>query len=53
MAIKKSLCELVEEGLLRDQLQYYKKLVKKPKYICRRCGRVARKKRNLCRPEKI
>jgi hypothetical protein len=53
MAIKKSLCELVEEGLLRNQPQDYKKLVKKPKYICRRCGRVAHKKRNLCRPEKI
>ena len=53
MAIKKSLCELVEEGYLSDQTQDYKKLVKKPKYICKRCGRAARKKRNLCRPEKI
>jgi hypothetical protein len=53
MAIKKSLCELVEEGFLRDQPQDYRKLVKKPKYVCRRCGRVARKKRNLCHPEKI
>jgi hypothetical protein len=53
MVVKKSLCGLVEEGYLRDQTQDYKKLVKKPKYICRRCGRAARKKRNLCRPEKI
>ena len=53
MAIKKSLCELVEEGYLSDQTQDYKKLVKKPKYICKRCGRAAHKKRNLRRPEKI
>jgi hypothetical protein len=53
MAIKKSLCELVEAGYLSDQPQVYKKLVKKPKYICKHCGRAARKKRNLCRPEKI
>jgi CRISPR/Cas system-associated protein endoribonuclease Cas2 len=50
---KKSRCELVEEGYLRDQKQVYKKLVKKPKYICGHCGRVARKKRNSCHPEKI
>jgi hypothetical protein len=54
MAIKKSLCELlVEEGYLRDQPQDFKKLVEKPKCICQRCGRLARKKRNLCHPEKI
>jgi hypothetical protein len=53
MAIKKSLCKLVEEGYLHDQTQDYKKLVKKPKYICQRCGRAACKKRNSCHPEKI
>lgn len=53
MAIKKSLCKLVEEGYLHNQTRDYKKLVKKPKYICQRCGRAACKKRNLCHPEKI
>ncbi len=27
-----------------------KRLVRRPKYVCRQCGRVARKKRLLCEP---
>lgn len=53
MGTKKTLCELEKIGLIRNDLEGYKKLVRKGKYVCRRCGRVARKKKNLCHPEKI
>ena len=53
MAEKRSLCELEKDGVLADDIKAYKKLVRKGKYVCRRCGRSARKKRNLCRPDKL
>jgi hypothetical protein len=53
MADKETLCELEKSGFLRDKLPEYKDLVKKGKFVCKRCDRVARKKARLCRPEKI
>ena len=53
MAEKRTLCELEKANMLVDDLKTYKKLVSKGKYVCRRCGRVARKNQNLCKPEKL
>ncbi len=53
MSDTKTLCELEKEGLMQADLEAYKELVRKGKYVCRRCGRVARKKKSLCRPEKL
>jgi hypothetical protein len=53
MKEKRTLCKLEEEGFIKDSLDDYIKLVRKGKFVCRRCGRVARKKRNLCKPEKL
>jgi hypothetical protein len=50
---KKTLCELEKMGLLQADFEAYKELVRKGKYVCRRCGRAARKKKLLCRPEKL
>ena len=45
---KQHLCDLAERGeLTLDQI---KALVKDPKFICRKCGRVANKAENLCEP---
>lgn len=53
MSEKKTLCELEKAGLIQADFEAYKKLVRKGKYVCHRCGRVARKKKLLCRPEKL
>lgn len=45
---KKTLCELVEEDFHLEHFELYSVLVRKSKYVCQHCGRVARKKRNLC-----
>jgi hypothetical protein len=50
--VGKELCDLSDK-LLPDEFKAYAKLVKKPRYICRKCGRAARKKKNLCKPQKI
>ena len=34
-------------------LKRIKKLVNKPKFICKSCGRVANKKTNLCQPKPL
>ena len=47
------LCYLVEEGLLRSKPEEFTPLVKKGKFYCTGCGRVAKKAENLCAPEKL
>ena len=49
----KSLCKVVGKKYLRTNLDDYRDLVKKAKYICLKCGRVARLKKNLCNPVKL
>jgi len=45
------LCHLVEDmGISIDQ---YKKLIKNPKFLCKKCGRVAARAENLCEPIKL
>ena len=43
--------ELLEMGI--DRKDEFKKLVRKPKFICRKCGRAAFHQKNLCEPEKL
>ncbi len=42
------LCELAEHGQV--SLEQIKALVKDPKFICRKCGRVANRAESLCEP---
>jgi len=48
----KSLCKW-KSGDIKDGTGKFKKLVKDARYFCRKCGRSARQKRNLCKPEAL
>ena len=47
----KTLCKI--KKLLKDDPATYIEHVRKPKYVCRSCGRVANQKGLLCKPLKI
>jgi len=43
--------ELLEIGV--DRKEEFKRLVRKPKFFCKKCGRAAAHSANLCEPEKL
>ena len=47
----KELCK--KKKLLKKDVAAYMKYVMDPRYVCGKCGRVASKKKRLCRPAKI
>jgi len=47
------LCFLQNIGFLESSSEVYKKLIRKPKFVCRKCGRAAVRGKNLCEPEKL
>ncbi|MHC4843027.1 MAG: hypothetical protein ACYTFM_04275 [Planctomycetota bacterium] len=49
----KHLCFLVNLGTQQRNRKMYERLVNKPGYLCKQCGRVANKAKNLCRPVKL
>lgn len=49
----KTLCKLVKDDVLEEDLKEYKKLVVDPAYLCTRCGRACNDKKRLCKPEKL
>jgi hypothetical protein len=49
----KKLCKLAGKKPLGGDLEEYIALVRKPKYLCTKCGRVSRLKRCLCEPRKL
>lgn len=48
----KTLCDWDKTDRLKN-LADYADIVRKPKFMCETCGRVARKKKNLCDPHKL
>lgn len=46
----KKLCALVKKGVIKEDRKQYRDLVTKAHYLCKRCGRVAQKAKNLCKP---
>ena len=46
----KHLCYLQNLGFAVQYPREYKSLVRNGKYVCERCGRVAAKRENLCKP---
>jgi hypothetical protein len=38
---------------IKENLKELKKLVSEPRFICRKCGRAAKKDDHLCKPEEL
>ena len=53
MALEDSLCGLINSGFAEKRFKEYKRLVRYSQYVCRDCGRTARKKVNLCNPRRL
>lgn len=49
----KHLCHLINVEYNRSNARDYKKLVKNARYVCKRCGRAAVRKMNLCKPVRL
>ena len=47
------LCYIVSQGFHLSDEQEYQALVKEPEFKCRHCGRVAKNKKNLCKPTNL
>ena len=46
-----TLCDLKDH--MKTHLEKYKRLVRDPKHVCRKCGRAAARAGNLCKPEAL
>jgi len=46
------LCQLGKKEI-EENLAAIAEVVSKPKYICQKCARVSKKKKNLCKPKKF
>ncbi len=53
MRTNKTLCDLESNNFIKKNFKEYKELVRHGKYICKGCGRVAHKKKNLCEPKRL
>jgi len=47
------LCYIVSQGFHLSDPEEYQVLVKEPEFKCRHCGRVAKSKKNLCKPTEL
>ena len=48
----KPLCKWDKEDI-KDNFKELKKIVSEPRFVCRKCGRAAKKEENLCKPEPL
>ena len=49
---KEKMCKLAEKGMPKKKFAKYSEIVGGAEYICKKCGRAAASKSNLCKPEK-
>ncbi|MBP1626774.1 MAG: hypothetical protein H6Q00_1249 [Holophagaceae bacterium] len=49
----KTLCKLVKDEVLDEDLEGYKELLREPTHFCLKCGRACNDKKCLCKPEKL
>jgi len=51
--LDRTLCDLEGKGFIENNFKDYKKLVRYGRYVCASCGRVARRRKNLCNPKRL
>lgn len=51
--MSKKLCKLVSDDILENDIKTYTKLVNEARFVCKKCGRVAKDEDNLCKPKAI
>lgn len=52
MTKKKSLCDFTKKDYDKH-CEYFKSIMKKPKFICKKCFRACADKDHLCKPSKF
>lgn len=45
---EEKLCKLIKSGAYKQDMEAYVALIKEGEYVCGKCGRVAKNKKNLC-----
>ena len=53
MGKDRTLCEWLDKYDLKKHLEAYRELVRDPRFLCKKCGRVARREAHLCKPENL
>jgi len=51
--LERQLCEIAESGGIEGDWEAYVTRVKAPRFVCRKCGRVAGEAGLLCDPERL
>ena len=46
----KKLCSLVKKGMVKEEKNRYCEMVQEARFLCKKCGRVAKKDKHLCKP---
>jgi hypothetical protein len=49
----KTLCSYKHKSIIKNDFKKYRDLVYPGKYVCKNCGRVAKKEDNLCDPKHL
>ncbi len=52
LEIKSELCKLKKDDI-ESKFEEISTIIKEAEYICKRCARAAKDKKNLCKPTKI
>jgi hypothetical protein len=47
------LCMAENMGFVKNNLEEYKKFIRNPQFVCKKCGRAAARSENLCQPDKL
>lgn len=51
--MSKKVCKLVKKELPKEDIDSYLEYILPANYLCKKCGRTARKQEFLCKPIKI